>query len=573
MAFQDFLSGVGTDGDFESWQDRRDLVFEFIDSSYDQQELDEFLADDKMRYFEISEKLFLQMALSTGEIRYEDYRPKYKYHLQQNHLEVDQYVNQVLKKYFPETKQWTEGYTRSARYGCMLNNILRFAQKLTSKRALFQNPQLYEWYLDSIHEFKKMWISENNGKKFETRTLKQALDLLPLNTAAGYSYPGKKKYQVVDQALLHASQMKSRIERGQFQKKLPCTLAMRGHLSRKNENKSRAVWVMPFETVILEASLFSGFYRVLKKSNKLPFITGENSMQRLWLYMEDHPQHKMVTNDISSWDSMRGKFLMYDALTALGDLIDLDFKESKLFKWIVHDMVETHFMLPSGIVLSKSTGIPSGTYLTLLINCTINWIVQRTVLKYLKIEYYDLQVLGDDNSYKTPFIHPNKLEQVSAVLKEYFGMLMHPDKVEIFHNVGERKYLGYRYQGLRLVRKTEEWFRLVCLPEREVTSLSISFTRVFSYLLIGGINDSLYVSFYEKYLNVYLDKLKAIGYLAKEIFTHGSLRVFKHALNLDLDYLASINIEKVLRFNYFFMPFMFSCNYEISETLFLNEIL
>jgi len=563
--FKLYLKSLGTDGDLPLWSDRRELYLDWLNQEASPDQLDSILAEKGVG---MDERQFCTLSSVYDQIRYQDFRPRKQYHLQENFLEVDQYVNQVYNEYFPEKKEYTKDWTRSGKMSIMWHSLLKYANPLTTKESLCKNQKMFTLYNNNLNELEKMWLNANNGDKYNIISLNETLQHIPLNTSAGYNHIGKKKQEVVSLALRNAFKMKWRIERNRFQNKLPCTLAMRGHLSEKKLNKTRPVWVTPFETVLLECTMFYNFYKVLKADQgKIPFITGDGSMHRLWNYINNHPDHDFCSVDISAWDTMRGKFLIYDVMNVLKRCINITtIEEERLFNWILHDMVETQFILPSGLVFEKTSGIPSGTYLTLLINSCINWVVQKSTLEYIGLQWTDLSVLGDDNSFKTKNMDEHHIKQLAQLELELFGLLIHPDKFELYKKGQPRKFLGYEFRNLRLYRKEEDWFRLALLPEREVKDLATSFTRVFSYLLIGGINNPNYVIFFEKYINIYYDKLKDISYMKKQIFTTGSLRIFKHALNLDLEFLANINIDKLLKFNFFMMPFFFACNYDIGLT-------
>jgi hypothetical protein len=473
MSFSNWLRINGVNGDLETWEDRRDLVNSFIGDPATYDDLEKQINDDNLKWFDISERIFLQLALCAGEIRYEDYRPRKAYNIHESTLEVDQYVNQVLKEYFSDMKERVSGFTRTGRYTRALAGLLKFGIKLAPKTALYNNSRMNSLYEKNWEEVTQLLLNANDGKKFETISLNQAIERIPLNTAAGYSFPGKKKVEVAHLALNYAKKMKWNIESGRFQKKIPCTLAVRGHLSPIDENKSRLVWVMPFETILLECTIFNEFYRLLKTTDRLPFITGNKAMQRLWKYLDSYPNMKMVSGDISGWDTMRGRFLIYDAFRFMRNIINLSPREEKLYRWILHDFTETHFILPSGIVLSKSSGVPSGTYLTLLFNCIINYVAQKTVMQYMNLDFHSLSILGDDNSFFIRSFPPEKVLEYARLLTEYFGLLSHPDKTDVYDKVSERKFLGYNFKNMRLYRTTDDWFKLALLPEREVKDIRI----------------------------------------------------------------------------------------------------
>jgi hypothetical protein len=73
-----------------------------------------------------------------------------------------------------------------------------------------------------------------------------------LSTAAGFSFPGKKKSEVAMDAYMMSRNMLHKLKNG-FPLWWPyCTIAFRGHLKPVDEPKTRPVWIQPFEVVILE---------------------------------------------------------------------------------------------------------------------------------------------------------------------------------------------------------------------------------------------------------------------------------------------------------------------------------
>lgn len=74
-------------------------------------------------------------------------------------------------------------------------------------------------------------------------------------TAAGFTWPGKKKREVIEDALHVSRNMLHRLKAGKPIYQPPAKLGFRGQLSPHDEPKVRPVWVMPFETLIIE-SLF-----------------------------------------------------------------------------------------------------------------------------------------------------------------------------------------------------------------------------------------------------------------------------------------------------------------------------
>jgi len=75
--------------------------------------------------------------------------------------------------------------------------------------------------------------------------------------------------------------MKHRIKSGLKVFSPPCKLAFRGHLSKIDEPKVRAVWVYPFEVCLLEFPFSLGLNRALQADPDGPLLFGPNALTRL----------------------------------------------------------------------------------------------------------------------------------------------------------------------------------------------------------------------------------------------------------------------------------------------------
>jgi hypothetical protein len=343
---------------------------------------------------------------------------------------------------------------------------------------------------------------------------------------------------------------------------VPNTLAVRGHLSPIDENKSRPIWIMPYESVLIESSLFLNVYRKLKlETSLMPYLTGHHSLSRFWKMMNSK-QETLACLDISSWDAQRSRWAaeeIYDEI--FKEILLLKDGDEKVLEWVKFNFMNTRLCLPSGIVISKEFGMPSGSYTTLLWNSVANHLFQSSILNYIGIEYTDLSVLGDDNAFFTDHLTEEHLKLISELEMRFFGLQIHPGKVEIFNQIAGRKFLGYEVRGLTFHRSTEEWFSSVLYPERKVTNLQVSFSRCFSYFIIGGINDHLYYKFFEYFIGTYYDNFKKEKKIFDaRVFNIGYLRIFKHALDIDISEFFNIDIDTFISKSFLLVPYFLTIN-------------
>jgi hypothetical protein len=544
-----------------SWLDRKSFVEAYRGEKYTLEDMD-VLSSDEHRWSDIDERDLLKFITCDGSaIHYEDFRPWKRYYINEGYLNVDLYVHELMKELpqFNDIREAIAGKTKLARLTMAYHSIVKYAKPRHKKRNLLRNKKMKSIYEDALTFVESKLLENNGGEKYQTISLDKADSILPHSTSAGYSYIGRKKYEVQEKALNKSKWMVDRIENGNKVHYIPCVLALRGHLSPEFENKSRCVWVMPYESVIIEASIFFNIYDKLKREESvIPFITGRNALNRFWSYINEVSGY-FVSVDVSSWDASLSDWIMSDAFDMVKRVIQLKEKEDLVFDWVKYNLIQSRFMLPSGLVFSTEGGMPSGSYLTLLMNSICNWVVQRCCLVYCKIEYYKQSILGDDNSFFTHFLPNNFKEEYSYVLLFFFGLKNSPAKTEIYEKVHDRKFLGYKVQGLHLTRTTEEWFSHVLYPEKQVSNLAVSFTRLFAYFMIGGVNDIRYYEFFEYFMGTYENELRILKTLFDEsLLSIGQLRVFKVVLDLDLTEFASFSFDDFLNYNFIHVPYIFT---------------
>jgi len=359
--------------------------------------------------------------------------------------------------------------------------------------------------------------------------------------------------------------MDSLLRNGYKVTKTPSTLALRGHLSNRDEYKSRSIVMYPYEIQILEAKYFKPLYKRLKQVS--PILSGKQSLQKLHRYLNKYPDYAYINTDISGWDSMRSIFLIQDAFKMLVSYLDIDKEDLKAIKWLKDYLINTPIMLPSGDLIRKKGGIPSGTFLTLLINTACNYIAQHTILSYLNVPFYDLQILGDDcafyisdHSFFDRYF--SKICKLNLVL---FNLKMNEDKSISTVELSKRKFIGYQFSGLELVRERDEFFRSALYPESDVKNVAISFSRMFAYLCIGGINDRRFFDFFSFFCTCYQDSLRMYkrSVFKEKVFRFGSLRIFKDILDFDVGEIINLDFDGFLNLDFYAIRWMFSLNVSI----------
>jgi len=536
------------------------------------EQLLEFLEDDVLKFAEINTHEFLSLGCA-GTFKFLGYYPQHKYGSVRGYENTDYWVRQALKLYDYSYYKTLHGKTKKPTLGNAYTRFLHFSRPTYAFDDGFvkgwtpeQSFHLQVCYENAQIAAGKYLFGDKINDGYTKLDFDEAVNALPTNTSAGFSFPGKKKGEVSYEAKKRAKNMDWRIRNGLGQQAIPSTMALRGHLSPVHENKSRMIILYPYEIQILEARYFKKLYLRLKAVS--PILSGNQSLQRLHRYLHSNQDMAFINTDISGWDRMRAIFLIRSAFKVLRHYLDLTQEDKKVVKWLENYLIMTPIMTPDGYLFRKQGGIPSGTFLTLLLNSACNYIAQHTLLNFMNVPYHDLAVLGDDCAFFVNITYhwESIFRRFCELNTKVFCLRMNYEKSIHTTKLSERKFIGYQFDGLVLVRTTKEWFENALYPESDVKSEAISFSRMFSYLCIGGINDPKFFEFFTFFLKCYQDSLRLWkkGLFRDRVFRFGSLRVFKDVLNFDLTQVINFDFDQFIKFDFYAIRYMFSLNVSIN---------
>jgi len=459
---------------------------------------------------------------------------------------LDEWVKEALWHWDPVYYEQLKGFTKVPQLGRALHGLCKYGGPTIYKSQLFDGrmSSIYDAGILSLRG-RFRWCS--------TIPLEVAMTKIPLNTSAGYSFPGQKKGDVLEECYERVASMISTWKAGGTVEQIPCKLALRGHLSPKDEVKTRSVWVAPMEHVVLENMLFRGFYSQIFSGlhHQRMFMTGHKTIERLNFYLDSNQDRTFVNTDIKGWDSLRCRFLIKDIFNkVLKPHMDLDEPwKLEAYEYIVEAFIFTILCLPDGTLVKKLGGVPSGSFLTLLINSLGVYLAMDTSLKYNEQDHQDQRVLGDDFCFTTSKLDDALFNPFVTLLahtvKSFYGLVVSPAKVVITNNRDERKFIGYQVKQGKLFREDSDLFCGMLYPESPVNDLRTSFTRVFAFMIIGGFGSDKVTSFYQFYLSGYYKELEKLG---SDLFNvnamrAGNLRVFKHVFKVDVDEFEEFSIS------------------------------
>lgn len=522
---------------------------------------------------ELEEHEFIDMAYNAGFF-YDCKETKYRYTLGRHSgmVFIDMNIGDLLKEFDPEIYRDNFEFTKTPKSGRMFYALLGYCYPQVSFRRNDHKFRIaYEMAMDTVF---------NQIEEYTPSSVQHVVDEMPKSTSAGFVavrlFNARRKKEIILKEIIDeyykmeklvASNRKHEVENY-------IMFAMRGHLSKKTAIKTRPIWMQSAETIIMEARFARGLYKQFESNPwfKKRMIHGSGSMKHLRKYLYTNTHYHFVNTDISGWDAFRCVFLHCDFYDRLKQKINMGWRDNKLYDFMNRDSnIFGKVILPSGLVFKTQGGLKSGSEWTLAQNTLLNMIDCLTALYmmgYTDKELEDISWLGDDFSLKTP--SEFNLQHFSHIMLKYFGLLVKPEKCFKSAPDKDRKFLGYEIRGGLLYKDLKELWPGILYTEhyfkRDYQSITKSFTRLFSYLVLGGVNNFKFMEFFFLFLGQYgswLDKVKVIfddqsfrmtrvlkdiydvkiGKFDSNTFKKFSLIICKYILLYDYDFLQ---VEKFL---------------------------
>jgi len=486
-----------------------------------------------------------------------------RYNINRSRDPLDHWVAESLKLFDRDLYDSMKGYSKIARPSRAYASLLQFSLPIHTSTTINSNLRYKQAYHRALGDLDKLF----KDKKFDLLPQNEYLKQIPQNTAAGYPFFGFKKGEVW--SLVHRKTIANFNDLCDGKKipQLPCTLALRGHLSPITENKTRPIWLVPFETIALENIMFRNMYDFIFTDEDFSdlILTGKDTLGRLRDYLAKDSPLSFINLDYSKYDSYRCRFACIDVFNVLKKHINMTKDESNVFYYIRKQFIDSQLLLPNGTVIQKQSGTPSGSLLTAMVNSLMNFVMLKTCFYLLEVDLNieDLRILGDDASFYygggqyRPLYFVQKL---TVLLKDLFGIIIKPEKGLIVppgSPIEHKKFIGYSLVGNQLFRPEEEFFLSVLYPESDVRNVVVSFSRVFSYFMLGGIFHNYYSRWFKSYLGHYWHLLsKEERILNDEVFRMGNLRVIKHVFQIEVDELIKdLDVHKFMNMDFMQLPY------------------
>lgn len=483
----------------------------------------------------------------------------------------DLYVKEAFKEYDPKTYYTYCDKNKTPKVGRMYFSLLQYLYP-EAKPPRQRETKFYDSMNQALN-----YVFRNFD---QTRPIswQRAVEVMPKNTSAGFNglqFSGdgtrRKKEDILPFIETQYLRNCKIINDGGYPDDY-CMFAMRGHLSDRTQIKTRPVWLVSASTIVAELRYYQPFYDQIsnKEFFKSKWITGPGSLPRLNRYLRRHPHATFVNTDISGWDSYRAAWFHEKVMRLLASKLDMDAFQRKEYRYCIQSAIKTKVLFPNGKVYQKHAGIISGTAGTLLFNSLLNTIAGFTILHMMELWSFDSfefvnsiedpNWLGDDFAFFTYFKFDIQL--FSRLMFKYFNVDIKPEKTIIADDIDDRKYLGYQLRHGFLYRSKKEIIQSLLYTERpfpEKLGFSISFSRFFSYLLLGGINNYEVLDFFYMYMGKYKDEASKVD----EIYMSGMDNIFKLLKDVWNVKIPSFKLETLRNINLELMKYVLLYGYDL----------
>lgn len=430
---------------------------------------------------------------------------------------TDKWVERAMDTFLPVTDQNTlRGWTRRHQGAAGMQKSLEKFGGRVSRFTDLSRPQRSAM----VAAIGKARTAFSVPYKVQPLDLEKVGQHMKTETSAGFSFPGKKKSDVMPEIYSKARWLQHRIKHGglkSFNPKQvqfpPCLAGARGHMSPSDDPKTRLIWVYPAEMLAIEGKFAPLIYDLIANKPDGPLLLGNGSHRLFSEWMSHYQEGKELYGlDFSAFDTKVPPWLIHVAFDILHHCLDWDNygnvpsskkwkqKNKNLWDAVKWYFINTPILMPDGRLFRKHHGVPSGTYFTQLIDSVVNYIIIQYVCNCQQIEPEYLRVLGDDSQFMSALsLDLNRAQSDCDAL----NMLIKVEKCERTKDPTQFKSLGLRYKDGHGYRETEEWFRFAIYPEQPPQSVEVSMSRLVGLWLGGGMFDKVFCKFFDYYQSCY----------------------------------------------------------------------
>jgi hypothetical protein len=281
----------------------------------------------------------------------------------------------------------------------------------------------------------------------------------------------------------------------------PCMIGLRPGLLKVEDLdvklKARGVWAYPAEVKVMEMRyVIPLLARFSENFGRIPYPVGRNMTKGLPMFIDHLLQDGKfgLVTDISKLDTSVGPdyidwaFSFLKKFYFMGMTQSSETRNENVFDFLHYYFKRTPILFPSGQLVRKSGGVPSGSGFTQIVDTLVTLLISCYAM--LSMGYDETQILGkmfavgDDMA--TSVTADFNVEEFAFWLRR-LGYTVNVDKV-MFSNKGiELKFLGYSKYGGGIFRPLDELLQTAYFPEKFVGSPERSRQRILGQTIASGL--------------------------------------------------------------------------------------
>nr|QHA33705.1 reverse transcriptase [Atrato Partiti-like virus 5] len=332
-------------------------------------------------------------------------------------------------------------------------------------------------------------------------SLKEASQQIPQSTSPGLPWitmmPSAKKGEVLEKHFDKIAKDWEYIENGHRKYPLPdCAAFGRSHISGKDVNKVRAVWVVPLTVIAAEARFALPITDLLKKQEiGIHTAYGCEMMKggMSWIHQQSlraklvDPGTKFLMTDYSSFDSRVPAWLIRDCFAILREKFKLTQAEQEVWRRIVSYFINTPIQFADKRRLLTNHGVPSGSMWTNVIDTMVNFLQTRYLVYGLMRTnpIYDIY-FGDDGLIALPSWALINLNDIAKAAREKFGAIISPQKSYWTNILPNIHFLGYYNNNGAPFKSIESLIASFLYPQHVQDDWSYTLARALGILFASA---------------------------------------------------------------------------------------
>lgn len=324
------------------------------------------------------------------------------------------------------------------------NDRIKTIKFLTSAKLLTLNEKVTNKTLSQMSDLLLL-----SGNKFKSVGPTQAFESLPQNTSSSFPDFASPKSKIKQNLLLQIHNM-VRNNNFSFLCNLPISINWRTQVSNSLKLKYRQFYPFPVIIATLEKMLFYNLFNHFELNKKTPYCYSNTFVDLSHRYKKWQNNKYIYSLDFSSFD----QHINNQLLKLILEFIFRKISPTKVDKSIFNAILEYHL---NSIIISsinnktcafrKRKGLMSGSALTNLLGSFINlfMILYLNTICRLEIDVNSISILGDD----IIFCSQRKLsvEFLSVLFDHHFGMIVSPEKSQIFLPKEKVYFLGHYFDS------------------------------------------------------------------------------------------------------------------------------